>query len=371
VATVLEDKSSAAPSCLAERSTTLLRAMSAFDELPPDQRAVVELVLRSGRSYDQIAGILRIDRAAVRARALAALDELAAQDGTDLPEARRALITDYLLGQLPPRLADQVRARLGEEGAERSWAEAVAAQLRAVSAAPLPEIPAGVDGSGPRSGAAAESGEPPTDARQIPAPRHHEARPAPPRVPVQGQRPSSRLGGAILLGVGALVVIAAIVLVLVLSSGGGGGNSGVQHQSTAAGTSVPLATTSATTSGTPGKPKGAAEVISEKGKLWLFVVAVNLPANSHNYYAVWLTNGPTDSVLIGYAQPVGSNGRLAAFAPGVQLSYARFKQMVVTLEATLHPKTPGTVVLSGPFSLNPAAPKSKPLALTILNQPSP
>jgi hypothetical protein len=120
-----------------------------------------------------------------------------------------------------------------------------------------------------------------------------------------------------------------------------------------------------------GKPKGAAEVISARGKLWLFVVAVNLPPNSHNYYAVWLTNGPTDSQLIGYANPVASNGRLAAFAPGVQPSYSRFKQMVVTVETTLRPKSPGTVVLSGSFSLSSSAPKGKPLALTILNQPTP
>src|SRR5579859_8218139 len=107
--------------------------MSAYEDLPADKRAVVELVLRSGRSYDQIAAILKIDRAAVRERALAAMDRLAPEWGPHLPEARRALITDYLLGQLPPRLSEQVLERLAREDAERAWAESVAEELGPIS----------------------------------------------------------------------------------------------------------------------------------------------------------------------------------------------------------------------------------------------
>jgi len=73
--------------------------MATVDSLPPDQRAVLQLVLQRGRSYDDIAELLSIDRAAVRQRALAALDALGPQ--TRLAPERRALITDYLLGQLP------------------------------------------------------------------------------------------------------------------------------------------------------------------------------------------------------------------------------------------------------------------------------
>ena len=53
-----------------------LHAMSGLDNLPPDQRAVLQLVLARGRSYDEIAGMLSIDREAVRRRALDALDAL-------------------------------------------------------------------------------------------------------------------------------------------------------------------------------------------------------------------------------------------------------------------------------------------------------
>ena len=53
--------------------------MASLDTLPPDQRAVLQLVLQRGRSYDDIAKLLSIDRAAVRERALRALDALGPQ----------------------------------------------------------------------------------------------------------------------------------------------------------------------------------------------------------------------------------------------------------------------------------------------------
>ena len=86
--------------------------MASLDELPPDQRAVLDLVLQRGRSYDDIARLLSIDRAGVRARALAAFDGIGPDTGL-APESR-ALITDYLLGQLPDRVAEQTRDRLAD-----------------------------------------------------------------------------------------------------------------------------------------------------------------------------------------------------------------------------------------------------------------
>jgi hypothetical protein len=329
--------------------------MASFDDLPADQRAVVELVLRSGRSYDQIASMLKVDRAGVRERALSALDALAPEWGSHLPQARRALITDYLLGQLPARPAEQVRERLAREDAERAWAEAVAGALRPVANGTLPEIPQPLEGVE----LAAPAAEAPV--RAAPA----DASP-PSGVLLAGGRRSSLLGGAIVLIVGALALIAVIVVLVVLLSSSSStkhGPSTVSARSAPASTPPPTSTAATTSNTKPltltiltatdsaSRAKGAAEVIPEKGTLWLFLVATSLPANSHNYYVVWLTNGPTDSRLIGFAQPVTSNGRMAAFTPGIQHSYGRYKRLVVTLETTLHPKTPGPVVLSGPFNL--------------------
>src|SRR5436305_2320184 len=185
--------------------------MASLESLPADQRAVLELVLRRGRNYDVIAELLSIDRAGVRERALAALDALGPQTG--VPAERRALITDYLLGALPGRVADDVRDRLANSPSERAWARVVASELQPLASGPLPEIP-------PK--AAREEGEPVAAAPEAAAEPERPARsPRPPRA--RGAGPSgprvSRTGGAVLLAAGAAIVIA-VVLVLVLSGGG-------------------------------------------------------------------------------------------------------------------------------------------------------
>jgi hypothetical protein len=114
--------------------------MAFLDSLQPDQRAVIQMVL-GGRSYDQIAAMLRIDRASVRRRALEGFDALG--PGNSIPAPRRALLTDYLLGQLPPKVADSVREQLGSSPPDRAWARVISAQIGPLSASPLPEIPVG------------------------------------------------------------------------------------------------------------------------------------------------------------------------------------------------------------------------------------
>jgi hypothetical protein len=55
--------------------------MTEPDRLPPDQRAVLSLVLDRGKSYAQVAAMLSIPEATVRERAHAALDTLAGVEG--------------------------------------------------------------------------------------------------------------------------------------------------------------------------------------------------------------------------------------------------------------------------------------------------
>src|SRR5579862_8728134 len=132
--------------------------MSSLDSLAPDQRAVLQLVLARGRSYDEIAQLLSIDRAAARARALAAMDALGPQTGLD--EERRALITDYLLGQLPTAVAAQAREQLATSPPEQAWARVVSSERTPLASDPLPEVPAAV----------AQTAEPGRAAQPIAAP---------------------------------------------------------------------------------------------------------------------------------------------------------------------------------------------------------
>jgi len=56
-----------------------------LDRLPPDQRAVLSLVLERGKSYSEVADMLAIPESAVRERAHAALDALAIVGSSGAP----------------------------------------------------------------------------------------------------------------------------------------------------------------------------------------------------------------------------------------------------------------------------------------------
>ena len=338
--------------------------MTPLNDLPAEQRAVLELVLRRGRSYDEIAGLLSIDRARVRQRALSGFDALG--PGTSVAPERRALITDYLLGQLPERVAEQVAQRLAREPGERAWARVIASELVPVAAKPLPVIPTAAELED------YDEGAPEDDAADAWAGEHAPGtHPAPPAERSYGddQPPSSRRGGAILLAGGGLLVIVIVVVIIALSSGSSSKTPPTTASSTpSAGTSTPASTPTGASTGTTGttprslatvklspsaagsKAQGVAEAFVQTSKIYLALVAINLAANSHNFYAVWLSNSPSDSRLIGFSPAVTSNGRLQA-AGTLTASDGRYKQLLLTLETTAHPKVPGTTVLSGAFSM--------------------
>jgi len=335
--------------------------MASLESLPADQRAVLQMVLQRGRSYDQIAEMLSIDRAAVRQRALQALDALGPH--TRVPAERRALITDYLLGQLPPRVADDTRERLGESPSERAWARVIASELGSLAAGALPEIPRDSGQHRTSTAPAPEAPRPeppepervPSRAREPVEPRPRRARHAAPGGPEPPR--SSRRGGAILLGLLAALIIA-VVVVVVLTSGG----SSHKNSSTTAASTRSTTSTSTTSSASPqivsqvnltspssgSKTAGIAEVFKRGSTTGVLIAAQNVPPNSkHDAYAVWLFNSAGDSHLLGFVNPgVGSNGRLST-AGALPANAGHFKQLLVTRETARNPKAPGTIVLQG------------------------
>lgn len=322
--------------------TSLQEPASGLARLPPDQRAVLEMVLARGHSYDEIARLLKIDRAAVRQRALSALDALGPATRTS-PE-RRALITDYLLGQLPARVADEVRDHLSRSASERAWARVVASELAPLSPAPLPGIPAGeVDadpGADAGTTAAADHDSTARDSEGFGAPGP--------------SRPVSRLGGAILLGAVAAAIIAAILIFVVFGVGG----STAHKKPTAQSPPATASTTSTKASAKPlaqinlaspshSKAVGIAEVIKAGNAMGVVIVAQGLKANSHgNAYAIWLYNSPSSAYRLGYVRPgVTSSGRLQT-AGRLPANASSYKQIVVALQHGASNK-PGKVVLKG------------------------
>ncbi len=341
--------------------------MASLDTLPPDQRAVLQMVLQQGRTYDEIAEMLRIDRAGVRDRALAAFDALGPQ--TRLPAERRGLITDYLLGQLPESVGAQTRDRLGEAPSERAWARVLSSELAPIARGSLPEIPVDSGDREPVGVAVAEPEEPERkpDRSERKSDRSERTEPpgeveAPDDQPVgAGERPASRRGGAILLGLVGLAAVAALVIVLIASGGSSSKHTtssavGASRTSTPAGTSTTGTQLVAQVNLVPTTPSkkmaGLAQIVRQAANLGLVIVAQGMPANTaHDAYAVWLYNSPGDSHILGFVNPgVKADGKLQT-AGVLPANASRYKQLLVTLETQAKPSAPGKIVLQGALKL--------------------
>ena len=349
--------------------------MSSLDHLPADQAAVLSLVLQRGRSYDEIAALLGLDRAAVRQRALDGFDTLG--PSTTVSALERALLTDYLLGQLPPRVADSVRDGIAESPAQRAWVRVIASEVGSLAANPLPEIPAAATAAAPSANADGD------DALGEPAPRRErrprvmrESRPErsprsqrAPRTP--RERPEgSRRGGAILLGVVAVVVVV-VVVILVASSGSSNNNPlnpGTPTNTADTGTTDTTGTTATTplkrlaefsltppssSSKAAGIVEVAKEVTGTTSTTGLVVFADGLPANtSHNAYGIWLYSGPTHQHFLGYydarVTATGKNKGRLEVTSRLPAGYLTYRTLLVTLETEgTKLSGPGTIELQG------------------------
>jgi hypothetical protein len=324
--------------------------MSRLDELPPDQRAALSLLLRQRKSYAEVAKLLGIAEQAVHDRAHAALAMLAPRQARGVAPEHRQEIGDYLLAQ-QPGVAERLRTRtlLSSSEPARTWASEVASQLAPLAGDNLPDIPAAAPGAGgpqrlqdlSASAAAATAGA--------------SVGGAPPPGPAPARQPrSSRLGGALVLGAIVAVVVVAIILL------SGGGSSGKKSSTTAGGTSSTASTKTGPTvenqialkppSGATSASIGVVDVLAEDGKRAFFIEAQHIPASKGFYYAIWLYNSPSSALALSKSPAVGSTHRLAggSLLPSAAGNY---REILLTRETTAHPKRPGHVVLRGPFSL--------------------
>ncbi|HWD10843.1 MAG TPA: sigma-70 region 4 domain-containing protein [Solirubrobacteraceae bacterium] len=308
--------------------------MSRLDELPPDQRAALSLILRQRKSFGEVATLLGIPERAVHDRAHAALAVLAPRHARGLTDAQRADVGDYLLGQ-QPGVAERLRTRtlLGSSEPARAWAQAIAAELAPLADGALPAIP-------PATGAGVSDADAPPDA----PPATSSAAGVSP--------PSSRLGGALLLA--ALVVAVVVAVILITSSGGGSSakTNSAKKSATAASKAGPtVSATLALRSPSPGSNTvGVVAVLSEKGKHAFYIEAQHLPATHNFYYAIWLYNSPTSARALSKGPPVGATHKLAG-GSALPTNAGEYHEILLTRETNSHPTQPGTVVLRGAFNL--------------------
>ncbi len=320
--------------------------MSRLDDLPPDQRATLSLLLRRGKSYADVAGMLEIDERAVHDRAHAALAVLAARQARELTAAQREEVGDYLLGQragVAERLA--TRTYLDGSPPARAWATALAEQLEPLAGALLPEIP---NGAAPATAPAAADTSIPTVPRTPRATKLRSASPA-------------RVRGALLLA----VIIAAIVVAIVLLTGGSGsssnsagsGGGGETRSSSATGTQKSQAKEDKRITLTPpdasSKAVGVAEVLSEGSQYAFYLAAQHLAPSKGNgfFYAVWLYNSPSSYEALSRAPDVGASGNVQGGAL-LPKDAAKYHTMLLTRETAPKPTKPGPVILRGAFALH-------------------
>ena len=154
-----------------------------LDALAPDQRAVVQLVLQRGRSYAQIAELLKISEDAVRARAHAGLIALAPE--VELPADEVAQIADFLLGQQEGKPRQATRRLLRDSDAAYLWAVTVRASVEDLG--PVPELPEGGDKAAP-----ADAPLVATDGDPLAAADGEPAKPAPRPRPLREAHPRKR-----------------------------------------------------------------------------------------------------------------------------------------------------------------------------------
>jgi hypothetical protein len=323
--------------------------MSRLDDLPPDQRATLSLLLRRGKSYAEVAGMLDIDERAVHDRAHAALAVLAPRQARELTAAQREEVGDYLLAQragVAERLA--TRTYLDGSPQARAWATALAAQLEPLAGAPLPEIPGGAG--------------PPT----TPATAPSTAAPSP-NAPAASRRAQprsaspARVRGALLLA----AIVAAIVVAIVLLTGGGGSSSnsagsgagGETTSASATSTQKPQAKEDKRITLTPpdasSKAVGVAEVLSEGNQYAFYLAAQHLASSKGKgfFYAVWLYNSPSSYEALSRAPDVGASGNVQGGAL-LPKDAGKYHTMLLTRETASKPTKPGPVVLRGAFALH-------------------
>ena len=312
--------------------------MSRIDDLKADQRATLQLLLKQGRSYDEIAGLLRIETRAVRERARSALDALGPED-VELELEDQDDVADYLLGQQSASRRAATRELLERSPQARAWARIVASELRPMAGDTLPEIPA--------EGAEVDEA---FDALQ--ARTEHRER----------TQKSSRVGGLILLFAIALLVAGVLALVLGGNDddddpGNQAGNN-TQTQTQPGGEAQIVGQANLTPpSGESGEnaPSGVALITREGNQYGIGVRAVNLPQlpDQNTNYAVWFV-GPSGNRFAGYPPRPGEGGALEA-ADRVEWNPTEYRQVRITRETGQEqPRSPGETVLRGNVQQPPA-----------------
>ena len=245
--------------------------MATFDQLPDEQRAIVELVLQQGKSYEELSEMLGIPESRVRERARDALVDLAPVSARGVEEDWRGQLADYVLGQQDGPEATATRGHLRRSEAARSWTRSLLDSLEQLySNGDLPAIP-----------------EPDRASRRTPR------EPAEPRAaaPLGAGGPLAGVERRWLIAaLGGLALILLIVLVWPIGVLTGGDDDKGGGSTANANANAPINK----------KRQGAAVIARQNGKTQILVQAAGLkPSTQNSAYQVWLFDSPSNRKSLG------------------------------------------------------------------------
>lgn len=317
--------------------------MATFDQLSAEQRAIIELVLKQGQTYDQLGDMLAMPMTRVRELARDALVRLSPVSAASVDDEWRGQLADYLLNAQSGPEQTATRGHLRRSEPARAWARSVLDSLEQFySDGSIPTIPEGERGSEGR-GRRRRRREPEPAAAPVATPDADEAEPKarkkrpsrPMRQPREPRRPLSpaardavrrrRLAGG---GALALVVLLAV---LVWPVGVGPLAIGGDDESSGGSGSADTDTGNAQNAGTPQivgqlelgpveSLEGNADAagigaIASQGEQRTLIVQAQLPQNEEGQaYQVWLYNADDDAVSLG-AQVTDDQGGFQGAGP--------------------------------------------------------
>jgi anti-sigma-K factor RskA/sigma-70-like protein len=323
--------------------------MATFDQLPAEQRAILELVVGRGQTYDELSGMLGMPTARVRELAREALGDLAPATAARVDSDWRGQIADYVLGQQSGPESTATKGHFKRSEPARAWAYSLLDSLgHLYPNGAMPEIPE-ADGAGPERAPVAS-----------PAPRAEPAPAARSPQPAVRSPQAARTGALspaaqsvvrrrrIIGGILAAAVLVVVILLITNVIGGGGGK---KNAASTTGTS--------TTGGAPtkflrdgvlkpvngAKGTGIAVVLQQGSQVQLVVQATKLqPTTRQTAYEVWLYNSTSDTAPLG-AQFTDQQGNLQGRG-AVPANWQKFRYVVLTREKVgTNPKTPSGLVL--------------------------
>ncbi len=303
--------------------------MATLEELNDRQRAILQLLLKQDKSYDEIAALLKTSSSSVQSRAQDAVCALG-PDGDDVDADRRRELADFMLGQQSASRRAATREYLDASAPGRRWAREVAAALRPIAGDSLPEIPADSEVD-----------------EAFDALRRRNAR-------QEDVERGSQLGTKLLF-IGAGVVVA-IVLILALGIFSGDDDGSDPRTATVTRT-TPTERPQAVAEGEMRAPAGSTSKASaQMGIVFyassntykLLIAAKGMtPASAGSAYGVWLYTDAQNRAFVGFPKgKVDAKGELQVVAD-LSPDTRTYREVLITRERVETPTKPGEIVMRG------------------------